>query len=293
MSSVKVVVTCVAGTVSGGPEALHQLVDMINQIEPGAGAICYSPYEGIHKTFPQYQKYNIPIILKKDIPSDAIVIFPEIITDHSLQFQNRLGLWWLSVDNFPIDHAKYIENFSYHFTQSQYAKDYLDNMSIKSQMLTDYINDSFLDFNINYKKNQICVNPAKGAHLIEEFKQENLDFSIVELTGITRERVKELLSESKIYIDFGHHPGKDRFPREASLSNCVVLTTMYGSALNDVDIPISSWYKFNDTNELTDKVKDIQDNYETHFSQQIKYKNSILEQKNIFRNEVKKLLELF
>jgi hypothetical protein len=34
----KIVVVCVAGTVSGGPEALHQLVDMANSIEQRVSA---------------------------------------------------------------------------------------------------------------------------------------------------------------------------------------------------------------------------------------------------------------
>jgi len=48
---------------------------------------------------------------------------------------------------------------------------------------------------------------------------------------------------AKAYIDFGHHPGKDRLPREAALHGTCVITGLYGSAGNTVDIPILDRYK--------------------------------------------------
>lgn len=292
MSKVKIVVTCVAGTVSGGPEALHQLVDMVNQIEPGAGAICYAPYEGVHRKFPQYDKYDTPIIMKDKIPHDAVVVFPEILPDHGLQFPQRKALWWLSVDNFVKDHTQYLEMFSYHLTQSEYAREYVKSIGYESIMLTDYINDVF-ESNSNLSKDSfICVNPSKGGHLIKEFKNNNLDYNIIELSQMDRETVKSNLSRSKIYIDFGHHPGRDRFPREAVLSDCVLLATNYGAAKNDVDIPIDSWYKFDSMDLVREKVDEIVSNYQQHLNAQSNYKNNILKQKEIFKLEVSKLLEL-
>lgn len=293
MNNLKIVVTCVAGTVSGGPEALHQLVDMVNEVEPGAGAICYAPYSGSHRTFPQYEKYNIPIVMKDKIPKNAIVVFPEILADHVSQFSQRCALWWLSVDNFFNGHSSYLNKFSFHFTQSQYANEHVTSLGFNTLMLTDYINDVF-DNNLEIHKNdQICVNPSKGLHLIKDFKEKNPDFLTVELTGMPREKVKEILSQSKIYIDFGHHPGRDRFPREARLSDCVVLTTKYGSAKNDIDIPISSWYKFDGLEDIKQKVLDVYTDYNYHLGEQYSYKEQIKNQKHIFKNEVKKILELF
>jgi hypothetical protein len=293
MSQIKVVVTCVAGTVSGGPEALHQLVDMLNQVEPGSGAICYAPYGGRHNTFPQYQRYNIPIVMKSQIPDDAIVVFPEILPHHSVEFHQRKALWWLSVENFVKDHSIYFDNFSYHLTQSEYARQYLETLGLQSSMLTDYINDVFADSTEYTKLDQVCVNPSKGAHLINDFKQHNSSLQIIELTQMSREAVKDHLSSSKIYIDFGHHPGRDRFPREAVLSDCVVLATKYGSAKNNIDIPIDSWYKFESFNEIPEKIHSIYNDYNRHLSAQAGYKNIVKVQKDIFRNEVQKLLELY
>lgn len=292
MSKVKIVVTCVAGTVSGGPEALHQLVDMVNQIDSGAGAICYAPYEGVHMKFPQYDKYDTPIIMKDNIPHDAIVVFPEILPDHGYQFTQRKALWWLSVDNFVKDNIPNLNIFNYHLTQSQYAREYVQSIGYESVMVTDYINDVFESNCDLSKDSSICVNPSKGGHLIQEFKNNNLDYNIIELTQMDRETVKHNLSMSKIYIDFGHNPGRDRFPREAVLSGCVLLTTNYGSAKNDIDIPIDDWYKFGSMDLVRQKVDEIISNYQQHLSAQSDYKNNILKQKEIFKLEVSKLLEL-
>jgi hypothetical protein len=58
--------------------------------------------------------------------------------------------------------------------------------------------------------------------------------------------MRNTLARSKVYLDFGHHPGKDRIPREAAISGCCVLTNREGAAGNDRDIPIPDTYKFSD-----------------------------------------------
>jgi len=86
--------------------------------------------------------------------------------------------------------------------------------------------------------------------------------------------------------------GRDRFPREASISGCTVLTTKYGAARNDVDIPIDSWYKFDNLDELSQKVSSILSDYGKHLMAQENYRNIINQQKNIFRIETENLLKI-
>ena len=52
-------------------------------------------------------------------------------------------------------------------------------------------------------------------------------------------------ANSKIYIDFGNHPGKERMPREAVALGCCIITGLLGSASNALDIPIPRVYKIN------------------------------------------------
>jgi hypothetical protein len=86
--------------------------------------------------------------------------------------------------------------------------------------------------------------------------------------------------------------GRDRFPREASISGCTVLTTKYGAAKNDIDIPINSWYKFDDLEELSYKVNSILLDHQKHSVAQDSYRDIINQQKNIFRIETENLLKI-
>ncbi|EFI6860961.1 hypothetical protein BCD16_004758, partial [Escherichia coli] len=96
---------------------------------------------------------------------------------------------------------------------------------------------------------------------------------------------------SKLYIDFGHHPGKDRFPREAVMAGCVLITGVEGSAANEVDIPIPSRFKL-DSNKFNfeSEFKKCVDNIFSNFQNEIKefeyYRNCIKNEEQDFRNDV-------
>ncbi len=95
-----------------------------------------------------------------------------------------------------------------------------------------------------------------------------------------------------IYIDFGHHPGRDRIPREAALAGAIVLSSLKGSAKNSVDIPIDDLYKFDDIEVLPEKIHNIFSNYQKHRQSQYPYYEIIKKEKQKFRDEVKTLLDI-
>lgn len=286
------VVTCPAGAVTGGPEALHQLVDMANTVKPGSAAICYAPFENDHVTPEPYRMYNTPIIRKDDIPSNALIVLPEIWLHFVDLFTQPCAFWWLSVDNFASSRPELLSKVAVHLTQSEYARQHVINtLGVEPLMVTDYINASFKDRPTVPWGYRVAVNPVKGKHLIDEFKKQFPKIEVIELTGMTRDRAKEELAKSKVYIDFGHHPGRDRLPREAALLETVVMTTRLGSAKNDIDIPIDDWYKFNDVSELGPKVNDIFDHFDAHQRMQANYRRDIWFQKVKFKSEVTALLQ--
>ena len=93
-----------------------------------------------------------------------------------------------------------------------------------------------------------------------------------------------------MYIDFGHHPGKDRLPREAAMSMCAIMTGRRGSAKYDEDVPIPRKYKYdeNDTSmrSIVDGVKCLLHNYDTCIDEFENYRNSIKQEKSIFSSQV-------
>ena len=105
---------------------------------------------------------------------------------------------------------------------------------------------------------------------------------------MTAKEVSELMNKSKVYIDFGNHPGKDRIPREAAICGCCVITGLRGSANNDIDIPIPSSYKFSEKDpvEIINMIKSILDDYSSKRSDYEKYIEKILDEESVFEKEV-------
>ena len=87
---------------------------------------------------------------------------------------------------------------------------------------------------------------------------------------LTPVQMRDVLETSKVYIDFGHHPGKDRIPREAAVSGCCVLTGLRGSARFYQDVPIPEAYKYEDViGSIPDIVRQIKScitDYERHYA---------------------------
>jgi len=104
------------------------------------------------------------------------------------------------------------------------------------------------------------------------------------------------LRKSKLYIDFGNHPGKDRFPREAVASGCCIITGKKGAARNEIDIPIKDCYKFNDIQseipEIVKKINYIMSNYNSCICDFNSYKEIIKMEKEIFNSDVESIFKL-
>lgn len=292
-----IVVVAPAGATTGGPEALHQLVHKANQIEPGSGAICYYPFDHLYQVPEPYQVYNTPVIHRSQIPDSAVVVLPEIWPELAAQFTQRCALWWLSVDNFGSHGQRNMSGIDLHLFQSEYAAQYgLDN-GFAGMMLTDYVNDDFIRLNnhanIGHKDRCVAVNPAKGGDLLARFREQNPDIEIREMRGLDRDGVMELLASSMVYIDFGHHPGRDRPPREAAMAKCVVFAHNVGSAQMWRDMCLPSKFKFDSIDGLGDAIREVWDTWHSfmaNYDYQREYRSWIRFNERDFTDEVWELL---
>ena len=70
-------------------------------------------------------------------------------------------------------------------------------------------------------------------------------------------QTQKKLNQSKFFIDFGHHPGRDRIPREAVLQGSKILIKKEGAAINKFDVDINNSYKFTKYN-LDNEMKILQ-----------------------------------
>lgn len=119
------------------------------------------------------------------------------------------------------------------------------------------------------------------------------DIEFVAIKNMTRDEVTNLLSMAKVYIDFGNHPGKDRIPREASISGCCVITNNKGTAKHIEDVPIFKEFKFDNIDDnitkIVSKIYDCFENYEANSKKFNEHRKMIINEQNSFINDIKNI----
>ena len=269
-----VLIACPGNAMTAGPEAIHQLAADLIRMGHNA-AVVYFPFAEEFQTPEPYKKYGVPIARYRDVAGD-LIIFPEIVTTYALKVQHaQAGIWWMSVNNYTCvrygyawrDKLRYLKNVVKglrplggikslrhlkHFAQSYYALDFLKSNGITGQLLSDsipvYTSPAYLDqlpllLSTASRSNTILYNPHKGKKVLQSLMAHFPDWHFFPLVGFNREELAAQFLKSKLYIDFGHHPGKDRLPREAGIHGCCVITGLYGSAGNALDVNIPDAYK--------------------------------------------------
>lgn len=284
----KVYVNIPANAIAGGVESLFQLSDAINNT--GGDSFVVWDYPTNVQIPEKYKHYNVKSVTTIEDDSNNWIIYPEVWTE-KLGTYNEIqqSVWWLSVDN---NHGKFQEFNNpkiTHFYQSFYALNFLEkNKTYKYLPLFDYIPSKFTDEEIDFsiKKNIVCYNPIKGIEITNQVKILNPDIEFVPITNMNENQIIDLLKLSKVYIDFGHHPGRDRIPREsASLGNCI-LTNTKGSAEYYGDIPIDIKYKTSNINDIGNIIRDCFFNYEKNIKDFLLYRKIIKNQKDQLYNLV-------
>lgn len=321
----KIYVLCPAYVKTGGPELLHQLVNKLHNRNIDA----YIVYMGIEKDNPNYiaddfKSYNVKYIFEEQIEDkmENILIIPETLMKKVNDFKKiRKVIWWLSVDNYKknfmfipalklcglkyavkllingtiIFHKKDYKKAEYNLCQSYYAIDYLKQRNVPNIIyLSDYINKAFMDENKEIRKlDNVLYNPKKGYKFTKKIIQKSPNLNWIPIKGLTMKQVKNLLLESKVYIDFGNHPGKDRFPREAAMCNCCVITGKRGAAKYYEDVGISDEFKFDDINrnilKIVKKINECIDNYDFQSKKFLEYRKYIKSEEEKFEKDIDKI----
>ncbi|WOF22324.1 hypothetical protein N8K70_13145 [Microbacterium betulae] len=265
------------GLATGGPEALHQLVDSLRRQGQDARLVPVPGTEGAPRAarYAPYDAPEAPAVV--DAPGNAVVV-PETQAlllrrlTHASPF-----VWWLSIDyaprfvieraertTLPIErtrmsrppllwarHAKRllrgvvtgedeVLQRAGHLVQSHYAWNHvLAHLGRVGTILSDYTPlEAPSSVSTEGRLPRITYNPAKSSRIMAEFSRRWPGVELLPLRGMTGEEVAEALRTSLVYLDLGTHPGKDRMPREAALMGSVVLVARRGAGANDVDVPL-------------------------------------------------------
>lgn len=178
--------------------------------------------------------------------------------------------------------------------QSEYAQNFLINKGfLKTFPLSDYLNpeivENYYSANDVPKKDIVLYNPKKGFKYTKKLMKLAPDINWVPLQGMTRNELIQCLKSSKVYIDFGYHPGKDRLPREAAICGCCIITNKEGSARFYEDVCIPNRYKFDKNESPKNVVKAIRTalrDYENQIQDYSLYRERIKDEERLFKEQV-------
>lgn len=317
----KIFISCPSNSTTGGAENLHQIGNAIQELGKEA-YINYYPDKSGGSTAEFFKNYELEVGTPEDHINNLIII-PELNTGLAKNYHNaKIVISWLSVDNYfqkkrqsPL-RDEYVSlkrllrghrlpfiklrNFG-HISQSNYATTFLSKKNIKSDYVGDYINQDFVvnkTMAINKsKENVVLYNPKKGQRFNEFVIANNPDIDFKPLVNYSRSEMIDILQKSKVYMDLGHHPGKDRIPREAAISGCCILTSTAGSAGNIVDVPISSDNKFDlnkkSLSNIGGRIAEIFNNYGDNFGGYAKYIKIIENEKSDFSENILKFINKY
>lgn len=307
--------------ISGGPELLQQLCRKIRDMGKAATMVYYHSYFIVkpnQQVSERYAVYGNPVSDKiLDLPQNTVVV-PEVGTHLLCRYRKaKKAVWWLSVDNY----YKKKQEWSYrintlfgllspaltdhrimHLYQSYYAREQVNKLGVQPacQMeLSDYLNAAFIENADKEKKqpkqNRVLYNPKKGFEYTQMLMAAMPDLEWQPLQGMTPDQMCHIMQTSKLYIDFGEHPGKDRIPREAAISGCCILTGKRGAAKNEFDIPVPSQYKIDqDTMPLAEvekKIRSILLHYESCRHDFDAYRDKIRHEEEKFAQDTQRFID--
>lgn len=300
---------------TGGTELLQQLCYKLNSKGQNASMFYTTPYENSPVKQVFEPRYNNPFGTEIEDAPNNIMIVSEAAMYLLVKYKKiQKAVWWLSVDFYggsfrlPADRLHmifyYLSDKIYscfdkkwiHLVQSEYAFNYcIEERHIPENnvyRLSDYLSKAFIE-NSNKvqssgRKDVVLYNPKKGYAFTKKLMSAAPEIEWTPIQNMTSDQIVDLMHHSKVYMDFGQHPGKDRIPREAAISGCCVITGLRGAAKNSVDIPIPNKYKFSEDNitEIISMIKHVFDNFEDCSIDYKQYKHKIISEETVFENEV-------
>lgn len=289
--------------VTGGVESLHQLASGLTTLRINNRIVYVAEGFGFsidnddfivkapQQSIPQYDSYNVKMAESCKVSDITQIIFPEVFTNAAQQLCQHMptAIWWLSVDNaFTLDSPLFQEQTRkeffqlpiQHYYQSRYAANFLQQHGVRDIWeISDYIDELYTANAIDLEMKQtILYNPRKGKERALALAAQMPHIKFIPLTGMDAEQVKDEMMKSRLYIDFGHHPGKDRMPREAAKCGCVVMCRTAGAAQFFEDVPLPQRLMFNDFDllqgNLAQRVQSIlTDGFEDAWKSMDKYRN--------------------
>jgi hypothetical protein len=194
-----------------------------------------------------------------------------------------------------------------HIAQSNYARIFLESCCIDKNsivLINEPVEEEFLNVgkkaNPEEKSNVITWNSRKAYPMA--FKLVNLlkrKFKVVDLYNVGKRNMIKALSVSKIFIDIGFHPGRDRPVREAVALGNLALVNDHGGYYLEEDCPVPAKFKVKCSLDYLCKVdlKEIYknivlwiNNFDEYFKEFEKMRKYVFLEPQLFIEHVKTLV---
>jgi len=309
-------IACPAFCATGGTELLHQLYSHL-KIRTDKVKIYYTGLESGKNPIPEsFIKYEVEWVDQiSDVEGD-VLIYPEV-NAHLFSRLHRIKsvCWWLSADNYSEQRKilrprllQFMNSFLLqlepnsifsnkkitHLAQCNYTIDYLSKKGVVADYLSDYLNELYLnepvEYSSNARENVVLYNPKKGIEYTRRIMQNAANTKFVPIENMSQRQIIDRMKSSKVYIDFGNHPGKDRIPREASIMGCIVIAGLRGSAKFESDLPIPETSKFAVRNSsligIVAKINEAFANYDNVISGYEEHRKMIRLEKSRFETDL-------
>ncbi|MEJ6981167.1 hypothetical protein WG906_11935 [Pedobacter sp. P351] len=328
----KIYIFCTANFATGGPEALHQLAYHLKLIGH-KHVFMYYLFPDNNKTanpvHPFYKNYNTVIVNEIENRVENLIILPETYLDpvFDISFSEvRKAIWWLSVTNYykilipqirrakrkPIYWIRLLYNpvkfgtFKelkkrklYHIAHSYFSQVHLLENGINPDgRISDYMNQTFFKMadKAAIKEDLILYNPKKNDKFLQTVISHCPDLTWIPLIDMSPSEIADWMNRSKVYIDFGYHPGKERMPREACIMKCCLIIGKEGSAKYPEDMPIPEQYKFEkdlrEIGAITKKIYDCLNKYEETVHDFDEYRSILFAEEERFEIDIQKTFQL-
>ncbi len=287
----------------------------------------YLPDRASNACPPRYLHYGVPVIHRLPDEPETVVVIPEIMTDRIWRLhQAQRLIWWLSVDFYRHRPKKWTKRAKLflrellpsrrpytfqalprlqHAYHGEYVRRFLVKQGIQQPLpLCEYLSPAFRlaesEVSTAPRANVCLYNPRKGFAVTQRIIAacEGAGIEFVPLSGYGEAELRALFSRSKLYIDFGEHPGRDRMPREAASCGCIVFTGQRGSAGNPVDVPLADFYKLDDQQPdtlqlLRERMLSVCQAYDAHRNAQADYRAWIRSLPQAFTADVAGVIHAF
>jgi len=203
-----------------------------------------------------------------------------------------------------------IDNVDIHIAQSIYAKKFLIHIGVdqhKIPVIREPIEEEFYNISLTIKNKYdiISFNARKTFskiyHILQKISKHYKSLKIIPLRNVGKEGMKKILSRSKVFIDIGHHPGRDRPAREAGILRNIVIINRSGGYYYPEDLPVPEEYTIHcrdiacrDINErdLTELVIDSVENYEYHINKFSNFIEYLKEEPKLYLEDLKRFVSL-